>query len=134
MNTEITQFGALTTDNPLTIDTGKNPDVKLGGELQQITTISAPLGSMLSNTNATCSIYDPWQIPTLINTIITEEGVEQVFRQENTITMTSNIYPYFSPPPRIYKNVYRIVEGKLKLTETIEGRYLPAKDESYEFD
>lgn len=146
MNTEITQFGALTTDNPLTIDTGKNPDVKLGGELQQSTTIPVLGGTGMVNTVITGSQFprgdntwstsslNPWQLPVLINTIITEDGVEQIFRQESSITMTSNIYPYFSPPPRIYKNVYRIVEGKLKLTETIEGRYLPAKDESYEFE
>lgn len=123
MNTPLTQNASLT------IDTGKNPDVKLGGELQQNTS----LGNMLSNTNPTCTMYDPWQLPILLNTIITEEGVEQIFRQENTITTTSGIYPYFFPPPRIYKNVYRIVEGKLKLTETIEGKYIPQQEESYEF-
>lgn len=81
-------------------------------------------------TTTTSSIYD-WCLPVLLETIITEKGVEQVFRQDSTFTYTS---PFGTqPPPRIYKNVYRIVKGKLKLIETIEGKYIPQKEESYEF-
>lgn len=68
---------------------------------------------------------------TLLNTIITEKGVEQIFREDSCITYTT---PFGNQSvPRIYKNVYRIVKGKLKLTETIEGKYIPQKEESYEF-
>lgn len=83
-------------------------------------------------TTSTSASYD-WCVPVLLDTIITEKGVEQIFRQESTMTYTVFYGTGSIPSPRIYKNVYRIVKGKLKLTETIEGKYIPQQEESYEF-
>lgn len=107
----------LTQDNPLTITAKDGVFPQLGGNLLSNTTIDS----------------NYWSFPVLLETILTEDGVEQIFKQDCLVTYTIAGYNS-SPSPRVYKNVYKIIEGKLKLTETIEGRYLPAKDESYEFD
>lgn len=102
------------------------------GTVQQISN-NIDLGEYYKDTVTTTTASYDWCIPVLLETIITEKGVEQIFRQDSTITYTVFYGTGSSPSPRIYKNVYRIVKGKLKLTETIEGKYIPQKEESYEF-
>lgn len=97
--------------------------------------ITSNTGLSISGGNTSMTdISNLWQFPELLHTQITEEGVEQVFRENPSITYTTCIYPYTAPDPRIYKNIYRIVDGKLILIKRVEGRYIPPTQESYTFD
>lgn len=67
----------------------------------------------------------------LIDTIVNEDSIELVYKSYPILIYT---YHYgSSPEPKIWKDIYKCVDGKLKVSETIEGRYIKATEESYEF-
>lgn len=97
-----------------------------------IDTKSLSAAATTTGSSGTCT-WNMYQDPQLMHTYIYEDRVEQIFMQESNMTYTVGIYQSSSPPPRIYKEVYTIVNGKLAKTATIEGSYIPARGESYEF-
>lgn len=73
-----------------------------------------------------------WTSPVLIDTIVNDDRIELVYKCYSLITYSSWLES--TPAPRIYKDVYGSVDGKLQKIKTVEGMYIPATTESYEFD
>ena len=65
--------------------------------------------------------------PELIDTIVTNEAIELVYKRYSLIT--NGLVP--APPPNIYKHVYSRTDGSVKV---VDGQYIPAQREYYSFD
>lgn len=76
--------------------------------------------------------WDPCGEPYLIDTIVNKDSIELVYRQDSNITYaTSGHQP--EPDIKIFKIVYSCKKGKWHESERIEGEYISAEDETYEF-
>ncbi len=73
--------------------------------------------------------FDPWSEPYLIDTIVDKGCIELIYRQDSTITYVINIEPYI----KIFKVIYSCKNGKWHESKRIEGSYISARDETYEF-
>lgn len=91
---------------------------------------------MNSTNYITNTIYSPYGSPELIDTILSDHKLELVYQQRSNYTYTVSTAMGSAFPecyPRIYKDVYEIVDGKLTKTRTVEGEYVPPQEESYTF-
>ena len=76
--------------------------------------------------------WNPWSYPSLIDTIVRQESIELVYRQDENIIATTTFD--FNPPRiKIFKVIYSCKKGKWHKSERIEGSYISASDETYEF-
>lgn len=75
--------------------------------------------------------WDPWSEPRLIDTIVNEKSIELIYRQDSQITLTVGWDS--TPEIRIFKVIYSCRKGKWHESEQIEGEYISASDEGYEF-
>ena len=57
--------------------------------------------------------------------------IEVVFRQKSNMTLTSN--PSQPAPDKVWKEVYGIVDGKLKMLRKIMGTHTPQRFEPEQF-
>ena len=65
--------------------------------------------------------------PELIDTIVTDEAIELVYKRYSLISNGLGQ----SAPPHIYKHVYSRTDGSVKV---VDGQYIPAQREYYSFD
>jgi len=88
------------------------------------------VGTGLGTTSTTFSFLNQWTDPKLVDTIINEDSIEQVF------TEVSLIYQGFTNTEarRVFKVRYSCVDGKWNKSEKIYGHISPAQSESYAFD
>lgn len=71
--------------------------------------------------------------PEVIRTIINHDRVEVIKKATSMINYTSSSYSN-GPEPKVWKEIYEPVDGKIIHTKTIEGRYVPPQSERFEFD
>ena len=67
-----------------------------------------------------------YNTPELIDVIVTPTEIQLVYKKQLLIT-----YGLTMPQPEVYKVVYSRQDGSEKI---IAGHYIPANNESYEFD
>jgi hypothetical protein len=67
-----------------------------------------------------------YSTPELIDVIVTPTEVQLVYKKQSLITTG-----FTMPQPEVYKVVYSRKDGSEKI---IAGHYIPANNESYEFD
>jgi len=94
-----------------------------------------PVQEFIPNTTSTFN-FNSWGYPELIDTVVNKDSIELVYKQESNLTYTvhhDNPFMSAQPTPRIYKVIYSCVDGKWNESEQIEGQFIPAKDDSYEF-
>lgn len=100
-------------------------------------TINNPQAASVSLCSSSTYNFDPYGLPYLLYHYITEDQIEFIYRRDSTITYTSSFdgVNQFnnSNPPIIYKDIYKVVDGKIKKVETVIGEYIPASPESYKF-
>lgn len=65
--------------------------------------------------------------PELIDTVVTDEAIELVYKRYSLISNGLGQ----SAPPHIYKHVYSRTDGSVKV---VDGQYIPAQREYYSFD
>lgn len=98
-----------------------------GSGVNLSTGISVASGNITSTTFNTNSYGEK----ILIDTIVNDDSIELVYKAYPIITYTFHFGN--QPVPRVWKDIYKCVKGKLQIAETIEGTYVEARDESYEF-
>lgn len=85
--------------------------------------------SLLNNSSNTSITNVNYNLPRLIDVIYGADYIELVYFQNPT---------YWTSSPNIIKQVYKIkyscVDGKWNKSQPIYGKYIPASDESYEFE
>lgn len=74
--------------------------------------------------------FNEWSFPVLIKTEVYEDRIELIYKQEPNFTYTVG---YSIPDPKIFKIIYSCKNGKWHVSEKIEGKYILAIDETYEF-
>lgn len=72
------------------------------------------------------STLNMYNTPELIDVIVTPTEIQLVYKKQLLIT-----YGLTMPQPEVYKVVYSRQDGSEKI---IAGHYIPANNESYEFD
>lgn len=78
--------------------------------------------------------FEEWSSPILINTVVYEDRIELIYKQEPNFTWTISGYILSpQPDPKIFKIVYSCKNGKWHESDKIEGEYISARDETYEF-
>ena len=92
------------------------------------------VGSSFGLANATSSTvtYNQYGFPSLIDTLIKDDCIELVYRANPVFHYSNGM----QPDPKIWKEVYRSVNGKIEKVETIDGKYIPElnRPEGYEFE
>lgn len=81
--------------------------------------------------DSTTANYSEWGVPFLIDTIVNQDSIELVYRQDPNFTYTT-LYGV-QPEPEIFKVIYSCQKGKWHKSDKIEGEYVSASDESYSF-
>ena len=91
----------------------------------------------ISSSSTTFNIFDQYEYPKLIDTLVFQDRIELVYRQNpsSSISYTgyNSIGYHTQPPVKIYKDIYMAVDNELKKVERVEGTFLPARGDSYEF-
>ena len=88
--------------------------------------------NILNTDNSTTTTFDRWSEPYLIDTIVLGDSIELIYRQDSNVTYTVNWRPLTDV--KIYKIVFSCKKGKWHVSDNIEGRYISAIEETYEFD
>jgi len=86
-------------------------------------------GTGLNSGTTTFSFTNQWTEPTLVDTVINEDSIEQVFTESSLMFQGFN-----TPTKRVFKVVYSVVDGKWNKSERIYGVINPAQEEYYDFD
>lgn len=80
----------------------------------------------------TTTSFDRWGKPYLIDTVVLEDSIELIYRQDSNLTYTVNWQIH--EDVKIYKIVFSCKNGKWHVSDNIEGKYIHARGETYEFD
>ena len=83
-------------------------------------------GNFMQNTSFTLNTEHMYSTPKLIDTIVTEDTIELVYTRQYQVSNNWGM-----PHPEIYKEIYSRTDGTMRIEQ---GRFIPAQDESYEFD
>ena len=87
-----------------------------------------------SNNNGDCTslIWNPYANPILVKTIVRLDSIELIYKADSNIVLTT--YPAQYPDPKVWKEIYGVVDGKFGIIKIIDGEYQAAQDEDYLFD
>lgn len=97
---------------------------------KNITNVSS---NAFQNTDGISTYDSEWGLPSLIDTIVyVKEKIELVYIQHSNMTYTG-FELQLQPDPRIFKIIYSCKDGKWHKSKRIFGKYISAKDETYEF-
>lgn len=101
------------------------------------TTISTPVLFSIGtgSTSSTITITNPmynFSTPELVSYEVLEDRVEFVYKQIKTPLFWGGINQVQSETV-VYKNVVTFIDGKT-VTTRVEGTYIPAQEEYYEFE
>ncbi len=75
--------------------------------------------------------FNPWSNPYLIDTIVNQDSIELIYRQDAQFSYTTGQESHTDI--KIFKIIYSCKKGKWHKSERIEGSYISASDETYEF-
>jgi len=78
------------------------------------------------------SEWNPWGSPYLINTFVHLKSIELIYRQDSNVSYTPEMRPVCEQI-KIFKVIYSCKRGKWHVSDRIEGQYISAQDERYEF-
>ncbi len=113
----------------------KKEEVKTGtiqltgcGTISGISYLTSDANSLKINGGNSVTIatdnFIKWE---LIDTIVKDTCIELVYKGNSTIFYS------FPLQPKIKKMIYGVKDGKFGLIKEVEGRYIPATEESYSF-
>ena len=68
-------------------------------------------------------------IKMIVHTEVKSDGTLELIYRETKRPLTQ---PH--PDDKFYKEIYHVADNSITLKEVVEGRYVPPKDSSYEFD
>lgn len=81
------------------------------------------------NRSATSNLWDPWGPKEHIATWVYPDRIEIDYKAQSCWTTGM-----FSSPPKVWREVYKAVDGEIKLVETKTGTYHSPQGEHYTFD
>ena len=82
-------------------------------------TLNPPFGT-------TTSTHNLYSTPELIKAVVKDDSIELIYKRQYLV---SNNYGF--PNPEVYKDIYSRTGGDIRREI---GTYIPAQNESYEFD
>ena len=90
---------------------------------------SIAFSSNATTSGSTSCIYTGY--PYRVDIGFDENGVWEVYRQDANVSNNWGMLP-----PKVFKNIYEIVDGKLVHTKTVEGKQIPELiiPETYSFE
>jgi hypothetical protein len=104
----------------------------LNSATNNLTSGHSALGANTFNSSTGTSTINPWNHPERIEVREVGETIEMIYKQTSSFSRTGGLPPYHDV--RLYKIVYRCVDGKWNKSEPIFGKIIPAQDESYQFE
>jgi len=96
-------------------------------------TVSNAASTASGNSTCTTSTWKQWGDPQHLFTNVFEDRIEIAYKADSCVTFTVDGFSG-RPSLRVWKEVYKAVDGKIQLVETIEGSYHSPQGEFYSFD